>query len=340
MSNGRSREIGVDNSARDGEPELSVLLVTETIELARETFSHLAAQSAAGKIELVLAIPGGTLDEQSVPELQGLHSVRALDWDPEHATAEGRAAAVPEASAPIVVFAETHCFPQPGWAEALIDAHRGPWPAVGPAVENDNPDSAASWGNFLPDYGPWIPPVSEGDAGDLPGHNSSYKRSVLLGYGSVLGTMLEVEWSLHRDLRSKGHRICLEPRAIVRHRNITHPRSSVAERFHGGRSFGAARARDWSTARRILYVAASPLVPIVRMARILRLQRRKRIRNLPRGTFPMTALVLAANATGEAIGYLRGTGRSLVETSRYEVNSDGDVRTPARVPVSDTSGHA
>jgi len=315
-----------------------VLLVTETIALARETVAHLAAQTAAEKLELVLAIPGGTVDESAVPELDGLHSVRVLEWDRDHATSVGRAAAVPHASAPVVVLAETHCFPEPGWAEALIDMHRENWAAVGPAVENDNPDSPTSWGNFLADYGPWIVPVSGGDAQDLPGHNSSYKRSVLLEYGSKLATMLEVEWALHRDLRSKGHRLYLEPRAIVRHRNITHPRPSVAERFHGGRSFGAARARDWSTARRTFYAAAFPMIPVVRMARTLRLLRRKRLRDLPGGTLPMTVLVLAANAAGEAIGYLRGSGRSPVETGRYEVNSDGYLRAPARVPAGDASG--
>ena len=43
----------------------------------------------------------------------------------------------------------------------------------------------------------------------LPGHNSSYKRDVLLGYGDRLESMMESETVLHWDLRAKGHRLYL-----------------------------------------------------------------------------------------------------------------------------------
>ena len=52
-------------------------------------------------------------------------------------------------------------------------------------MRNANPKSAISWANLLIEYGPWLDPAPAGKASHLPGHNSSYKRDVLLGYGSV-----------------------------------------------------------------------------------------------------------------------------------------------------------
>ena len=44
----------------------------------------------------------------------------------------------------VVAFGEEHCFPEPGWAQALIDAHREDYAAVGPAMHNANPDTIVS----------------------------------------------------------------------------------------------------------------------------------------------------------------------------------------------------
>ena len=74
----------------------------------------------------------------------------------------------------MVVLSEDHSFPEAGWAEALIEAHRGPWSVVGPVVRNANPDSLISWADFLLGYGTWLDPAPGGEISQLPGHNSSY----------------------------------------------------------------------------------------------------------------------------------------------------------------------
>src|SRR3989304_2271303 len=75
------------------------------------------------------------------------------------------------AAPPPVPLAESHCSPDPAWAEALLDAHRGPWAAVGPALYNANPGTSVSWVNLLMDYGPWLGPPDGGGVGDLPRPN-------------------------------------------------------------------------------------------------------------------------------------------------------------------------
>ena len=75
-------------------------------------------------------------------------------------------------------------FPEAGWAAALIAAHEGPWAVVGPAIRNANPATVVSWCDFVVGYGPWMDPVEAGPAPFLPGHNSCYKKAILLEYGT------------------------------------------------------------------------------------------------------------------------------------------------------------
>jgi len=90
------------------------------------------------------------------------------------------------ARARIVAFGEDHCFPEPGWADALLEAHQGPHAVVAPVFLNANPGSTVSWCDFLIGYGAWMAPVAGGLRPFPPGHNSSYKRDELLAYGDRL----------------------------------------------------------------------------------------------------------------------------------------------------------
>ena len=60
-----------------------------------------------------------------------------------------RRAGILAATSPVVGLIEDHSYPGPEWAEALLRAHAGPWTGVGPAVDNANPESAASWVNYI-----------------------------------------------------------------------------------------------------------------------------------------------------------------------------------------------
>jgi hypothetical protein len=299
-----------------------VILVTDGIELVRETLAHLREQSARDRIEVVIATPGGSLDGAGADELSGFHSVSVIDSESRESTPVARAEAVAAAHAPVVAMAETHCFPQPEWAEALIAAHRGPWAAVGPEIDNDNPERPASWANLYVDYASWLSPATSGPVDDLPGHNTSYKRELLLGYGAELPQLLLSESVLHWDLRSHGHGLYQEARARVRHRNINRPVPALIEHFHNGRCFGAARSRKWHPARRALYVAASPLIPAIRLRRILRdIRRTNRGYILPRA-LPMMLASLFTHAIGEMSGYATGAGKAPEGMAKYELDRD------------------
>jgi glycosyltransferase involved in cell wall biosynthesis len=299
--------------------EMSVVIVTQDCyDTIRETLRHIRAQDVRDRLEVVIVAPsadGLGLDEAEVSDFL---LVRVVEVGPIRSLAWANAAGIRQARAPVVVLAEDHCYPEPGWAEALINAHRQPWAAVGPVVHNANPDSSISWADALLGYAPWLDPAPAGVIDHLPGHNSSYKRAILLDYGPDLEAMLEAESVLHWDLRAKGHQLYLEPAAKVSHVNFGRLSSWIPAQFHSGRVFAAARGRSWSPLRRLLYAGGAPFIPLVRSWRILRRARRVCPRHQPLKVLPALMLGLVVSALGELLGYASGAGDAKQKLSTFE----------------------
>jgi hypothetical protein len=295
-------------------PALSVVLATpgdhETI---RRTIGFLRAQTVADRLELVIVVPSAiTLDQD---ELEGFSNVEVVSAGSFKSCGSANAAGVRAARAPVVALTEDHAFPDPDWAEVLIEAHEHGWAAVGPAVRNGNPRTRTSRTDMLIGYGPWIEPVSRGEVDFLPGHNTSYKRSVLLEYGRDLDTIMEAETILHWGLRAAGHRLLLEPRARITHLNFAQLGPFTRVHFNGGRMFAVIRARHqhWSVLGRWLFAVGTPLVPFVRLWRI--------VHNHPRASFevlPNLVYGLTVDALGQFCGCLFGAGNARAKLSQYE----------------------
>jgi len=235
---------------RAGAPEISFVLLTDTYATIRNVLSHLRRQSARDRLELVIVTPSREELELEDGVCSGLHSVQIVESELE-SIPRARATGIQAARAPIVVLGETHCYPEPEYAEALIEAHRGPWAVVGPAMLNANPESLLSWAGIFLDYGPWVECKERGPMADVPSHNGSYKRSVLLEYGPRLEEMLESDTVLNADLLSKGNALYLESRARTSHLNVSQFDVWIAERLLAGRAFAASRARIWPRGRRL-----------------------------------------------------------------------------------------
>jgi hypothetical protein len=303
---------------------MSVIVITpDRYETVRKTMRHLRAQTVKDRLEIVLVVPTREEAEIDESELKEFCQYRILEVGGVTSIAGANAVGVRHAAAPIIALTEDHSFPAPDWAEALIKAHRQPYAAVGPVVRNANPNSIVSWADLLIGYGPWLDPAPAGTVDHLPGHNSSYKRAVLLEYGDELEAMLEAETVLHWDLRAKGYDLYLEPAAKTAHTNFGRLSSWMPVQFHCGRLFAADRARQWSRWRRLFFVGGSPLIPLVRLYRIVKeLLRPGRRRGLLPRALPALMVGLSLDAVGQMMGCACGAGDSKQRLSEFEFHRE------------------
>jgi hypothetical protein len=304
----------------NGTPQMSVIVLTpDNLASVSRLVAHLQAQTVKEKLEVVIIVPSVESAGLNEVNLEGLGRVQVVEMGAFTKTAQARALGIRRAAASIIALTEEHSFPRPDWAEVLIEAHQERWAAVGPAMENANPHSLLSWANLLIEYAPWVDPVSGGVTDYLPGHNSSYKRDVLLDYDAELGRILEAEYVLHSDLKARGYELYLEPAAKTQHLNFSAPWSWISLRLNDGIAFAALRSAGWSIPRRMVYAAASPLIPCIRLGRIMRHIRRLAPRHklMPR-IVPVLIAVLVISGIGEMLGYIFGEGQAAVKLSQME----------------------
>jgi len=319
-------------------PALSIILIaTQDYALVRAAVRNLTRQRDVA-VELVIAAPralGRSITPDDARDLAAFPRWKHVVIPDGTPFDEARAAAVAAASAPIVAFTEDHSFPQPGWAGALAGAFNDGMSVVGPVVENGNPRSVTSRANFLLEYGEWMPPGRRNGHSHLPGHNSAYRRDVLVALGDRLAGMIEAESVLHWELARGGHRLTQEPNAVTHHMNFSRFWPSVELRYHLGRMFAARRAGSWSAARRMAYAAAFPLVALVRVVRIARLGVGSRELPTIVVALPMVALMVIVSSLGEAIGNVtRAAGSSAqylsdIEHDRHRFMQEGELVEPA-----------
>lgn len=293
-------------------PEMSVVIVTpDDYETLRKVIRCLRAQTVRDRLQLIIVAPSAEAIAADHSELEDFFQYRVIGIGKIGSVASANAVGFREADAPIVAFLEEHSYPNPEWAEAMIKAHQRPWAAVGPVMRNANPQSLTSWVDFLIHYGRWLDPTPAGPIDHLPGHNSSYKRSILLDYGPALEGMIEAESVLHWDLGAKGYQLYLEPAAKICHLNFERFTSWMSAQFHSGRLFATTRAARWSLLRRALYIGGTPLIPALCLWRTLR-----HLRRSPEGDrlfpqiLPALILGLVVNAAGEMAGLLLGAGNA------------------------------
>lgn len=291
---------------------MSVIVVTpDHYATIRQLMGCLTAQTIHEELEIIIVAPIEVrleLDQKVVQSFAVVQfkSVKSLD-----SFAEAQAIGVRAATSTIVAFTEDHSLPDPQWAEYLVYAHRKEWAGVGPVVENANPRSLISWTNLVIEYGEWLAPAVSDVVNHLPGHNSSYKRDILLRYGDKLGTWLESESILHWDLTAKGYRFWLESSARTAHQNFSDFFWTIRLRFCCGRLFAGSRVRNWSRFMSFIYFCGSPMIPLLRLYRITReLQRPGRPRHLLIRMLPFLILFLVCDGLGEMVGYAFGPGKA------------------------------
>ncbi len=305
-------------------PALSVVIVAYYgFAPMRRLVRYLARQTVRDRMEVVIVAASRAELGLDPGALSAFGSHQVVEVGPISAVNRARVAGILAARGPIVAMTEDHCFPAPDWAEALLRAHDGPWAAVGPTIGLANPQRYRAWANYLLQYGPWAQPTTGGEIDDLPGHNSSYKREVLVAYGEELAELFIADTIFHWDLRRRGHRLWLETEARAYHVYMTRLRPFVAENYCIGRQFASMRARRWGLVHRLAFAAAAPLIPIVRFGRIARrLWEFGWVGRLLPGILPSLAIGLTVSAAGEFMGCLFGLGDAANRTLDLDFRRD------------------
>ena len=299
-------------SSTSAEPRLSAILVVGSQrERAQRVVEALCRQTAAAEIEIVVVdvAPAGTARLQA-----STHVPMTYETRPAAAYSEARALGVRSARAPVVAFIEDHCHPAPGWAEALLEAHRDEWAAVGFCFTNANPETWLSRAGMVSAYGQWMAPAPRGPVSVLPSGNISYKRNVLLEFDSQLERVLTPDFILLERLLDRGDRFFLESRAVGAHENAMNVLELARAHFDFSRLLGARRAeaRSWGRARRAVYAALAPAgVPALSVFRLARSMRgRRSLWPTVLTTLPVYLVGQVGAGLGEASGYLLGEGSS------------------------------
>jgi len=237
-----------------------------------------------------------------------------------------RARAAEIARGEVVAFLEEHIFVVPGWLDAIIRGFRAGHGGVGGEPGALNPGRGISDAITLMNYGYFRPTPTPRTYHMLPGHNSAYRRDLLLSFGDLLPVLLSSEVLLGWKIVEKGHTLLLDRAAKFLHLNEEALAMISVGYYYWNRSFGENRAKvyKWGWWRRILQGVATPLVPVVRYIKYLAHFWQNDRQSVPI-LFRYTGVFLyaqAAAALGMAIGALFGSGDAEMKFLDYELNSE------------------
>ncbi len=286
------------------DPLMSYVLAADSYQTIRPVVECLRRQTVKHSLEILLVAPSVQDMSQALVYRDDFAAIRIVS-DPVRDLASARAAGVRAASAPLVFIGETHSFPHPELGEIILKAFAAPeWAVVVPAVSNANPRGALSWSGYILDYGRWGEGLPAGEIPQAPVYNAAYRTAVLWSLGDRLPSALDQSDELAISMSRNGHRTLFTPSALIYHANVIYPWHWFWNRFLAGLLVASNRSREWPLARRLIYVAGSPLIPFVLLRRLMPgLTAILRGQPLPWATLPSIALGLVFRCCGEAFGY-------------------------------------
>ena len=290
-------------------PALSVVIASVNgWEMLGPTLRALDAQPERSRMEVIVVEAVGGPTRRAL--LEHRPGVEVIVVDEKRTIPALRHLGVVRARGDLVAILEDHGEVAPDWANTLIEAHKGPWGAVGGVVENGR-DGLVNWAAFFCEYTPYMGPVTEGESADLPGNNIAYKRPHLLRHAHELEQGRWESW-INDNLRRDGVPIASTNKAVVRHIKPFRLAHFLVQRFHFARSYAGMRRVDQSIPKRLIYGCGSLTLPALLLSRVARQALAKR-RHLGRfaASVPLIALFYTVGAVGEMVGYLIGPGDSL-----------------------------
>jgi GT2 family glycosyltransferase len=210
----------------------------------------------------------------------------------------------------VVALTTAHFTPASDWVPVIRRSHaRLESPGIGGPIEPPLGGGLVDWATYFMRYSAYRRADREETRSDLAGDNAAYKRAAVLAHPELLRDGFW-EQEFHRRFLRAGRTLTFVPQMRVRQSTSYGFRRFLRQRFQHGRQFGRARLRGRGAGARLLYVAASPLVPAVFLGKIsARVLRGGRDLGRFMAALPVLACFVLAWSAGEAAGYV-GAGRA------------------------------
>jgi hypothetical protein len=226
---------------------------------------------------------------------------------------ELRACGLAVARGDLLGLVEDHVRPDPHWAAAMTEMHRGPYAAVVGAMDN-SVDRALNWAVYFCDFGKYQNPLPEGEAWTTSDANTVYKRAALESIRPLWQDRFQ-EAVATAALLAANHKLAQSPRAIIyQHRTGLRLWPAMKERFIWARSYAIGRSKTLKTWKRLVYAMLTPILPPLLLYRMGRnvVRRRRYVGTFARA-FPLTSLLALSWSVGELCGYLGGNKTQAAE---------------------------
>lgn len=216
-----------------------------------------------------------------------------------------RAAGLARARGSLVAILEDRGVPRADWARTAVRLHAIPAMVIGGAIE-PSAGRLLEWALHVCDFSRYSLPFPQREAEWVSDVNVVYKR-IALESTRELWRERFAEARVHWELARRGETLLLSPELVVDHRRV--PRrlgTLLRERRDWGRLFGATRAAEVPTGRRLLLCLAAPLVPPLLLWRHAKVWRRRGEGARFLRALPVLVMLLTAWTVGETIGQLTG----------------------------------
>lgn len=216
-----------------------------------------------------------------------------------------RAAGLARARGRIIGMLEDRGHPRKDWAATLMRLYAETGKnVIGGAILCREPVSLMNWAFYVTDFGRYGPPFESGPATWVTDVNVSYSRKALEDTRHIWSERFH-EPLVHSYLMDQGEQLYLSNEVVVLHGR---PKISLgkllSERFQWGRLFGYIRTKQMSAKERLIYIAASPVIPPLLWVRHGRMQAAKGNGGRYIRALPYVMILSTAWTIGEFWGYV------------------------------------
>jgi hypothetical protein len=221
-----------------------------------------------------------------------------------------RATGMRAATTEIVAVLEEHCTAPAGWLRAIVEGFQAGDAAAGGPILDDDFDRIRDWVVYFSEYHNYLPPWQPGERYLLNGANIAYRRSAVMKHEALLGTGYW-EVVLHPRMAEEGFLRSL-PGMGAHHTGPFDFGYYLGQRYLLSRVWGGTQRDQVSPVKRLVYLVAAPLFPLLLLARIASraLASGKRVGKFLQA-LPLLVPVTCTYVWGEWSGYLLGVGDAL-----------------------------